>query len=223
MKNVVVKDTHLTFGGVAYFRGHAEEVQIGSLGEIRKSGARMNYLEVKDRLVVPGDVIIEATTVNIDFNKISNTDIGIGAKAILKGIPVELKLDTDFNRLRSGELKLVKFSVSSNHLKKTLNNSPDFLRDLNDWGKNARIAHQVFVIIDAELADAFNRGIGFKLAAGVKGIEAKLEAGVSTSGITKVTISKDTCFAYLLLSIKWDKKDPGLRIADLNDDQWGLG
>ena len=53
MSNVVVKETHLTFGGVAYYRAHAEEVEIGSIGEKRKPLFKSNYLEVKDRVLVP--------------------------------------------------------------------------------------------------------------------------------------------------------------------------
>ena len=48
MPNVVVKENHLTFGGVAYFRGHAEDVEIGSIGEKRTPLTKQNYLEVKD-------------------------------------------------------------------------------------------------------------------------------------------------------------------------------
>jgi len=33
MATAVVKDNHLKFNGVTYFRGHAEEVKIGSYGE----------------------------------------------------------------------------------------------------------------------------------------------------------------------------------------------
>ena len=53
MANVAVKENHLTFGGVSYFRGHAEEVEIGSIGEKRTPLTKQNYLEVKDRIPVP--------------------------------------------------------------------------------------------------------------------------------------------------------------------------
>ncbi len=223
MKNVVVKDTHLTFGGVAYFRGHAEEVQIGSVGELRKPGSKINYLEVKDRLIVPGEVIAEVTEADIDFENSSKTAFGVKVKALIKGIPADLTGDATFEKLKSGTLKLMKFSVLNNELRKILNNSPDILKDLNYWGKDARLAHQVFVIIQAELADQFLKSWSGKVSLGVKGMEAEVGVEGSSTGKTKVVISKDTCFAYLLLKINWDKKSTDLRIADMDDDQWGAG
>ena len=47
-----IKDSHLTFGGVAYFRAHAEDVELGSIGERRSLVTKENYLEVKDRIPV---------------------------------------------------------------------------------------------------------------------------------------------------------------------------
>jgi len=222
MKNVVVKENHLTFGGVAYFRAHAEEVEIGSIGEIRKPLAKQNYLEVKDRIPVPVEDVIEATVVDIDFDHTSKTDLSLGATALIDGVPVKFSGETAFEKLRSGDLKLVKFSILSNEIRKAANKSPEKLQDLHRWGKDARIAHQVFIVMEASLANQFSKNYGVKISAGVKGLEAAVGVGGSSSGTTTVNISKDTCFAYLLLKIKWDEKQGELKILDLNDDQWGL-
>ena len=37
MPNVAVHENHLKFGGVAYFRGNASAVEIGSIGEKRNA------------------------------------------------------------------------------------------------------------------------------------------------------------------------------------------
>lgn len=223
MKNVVVKENHLTFGGVSYFRAHAEEVEIGSIGEVRKPMAGQNYLEVKDRIPVPKEHIIEVTVVEIDFKSTSKTDLGLGATALVDGVPVKLSGDLAFDKLRSGELKLVKFSIPGNVMKRVANDSPEKLRDLRSWGKNARIAHQVFIVMDASLANGFDNSFGVEVSAGVDGLEGKLGVGGTYSGTTKVKISKDTCFAYLMLKITWEKGQREPNISDLNDDQWGPG
>jgi hypothetical protein len=220
MKNVVVKENHLTFGGVAYFRAHAEEVEIGSIGEKRKPLFKQNYLEVKDRLLVPEENIVIATEAEIDFINTSKKSFKLKAAAIIEGVPVKLGGDAVFDRLRSGELKLVKFSIANNDLKKLANNSSQQLESIIHWGKKARLAHQIFVVIEAELANAFSRNINVGLAAGVTGLEARLDAGFGASGATTVTLSKGTCFAYLLLKPEWN--DSGNGIIDLDDDQWGM-
>ena len=80
----------------------------------------------------------------------------------------------------------------------------------------------MFIVIDATLANQFSRNFGVKISAGIKGLEAKVGVGGSASGTTTVQISKDTCFAYLMLKIEWDKKQNEPKIVDLDDDQWGL-
>ena len=225
MANVVVKENHLTFGGVTYFRGHAEEIEIGSIGEKRTPLLKQNYLEVKDRIQIPKVNVVKATVVNIDFTKTSKSAFNVMVSAIIKGVPAKLDGDASFEKMRSGELKLVKFSVLNNDMMKEANNLPEKLQTLIEWGKDARIVHQVFVVIEASLANEFEKNVNVELSAGIKGLEAKVGGGGSGSGSTTVRISKGTCFAYLMLKMDWDakKKKKKTRIVDLDDDQWRAG
>ena len=128
MTNVVVKENHLTFGGIAYFRAHAEEVEIGSIGEKRKPLTKQNYLEVKDRVLVPKKNIVKATVAEIDFIKTSKKAFNVKARAIVNGVPAKLSGSAVFDKLRSGDLKLVKFSISNNDMKRTLVDEDQFLK-----------------------------------------------------------------------------------------------
>jgi hypothetical protein len=69
MANVVVAENHLTFGGIAYFRGGAENAEIGSSGEKRQPITKQNYLEVKDRIPIAKISMTRATVADIDFTK----------------------------------------------------------------------------------------------------------------------------------------------------------
>lgn len=224
MANVVVKENHLTFGGVAYFRGNAEEVEIGSIGEKRTPITKQNYLEVKDRIPVAKIEVAKSTVVEIDFTQTSRSSFDAAVTAIVKGVPVKFSGDAAFDKMKSGELKLVKFSVTNNAMKEAANNSPQKLQDLIEWGNDARIAHQVFIVMEASLANQFANNVTVDLAAGAKGLEAKVGGSVSTSGTTTVQISAGTCFAYLLAKIDWDavQKKNQTRIVDLDDDQWSF-
>lgn len=224
MANVMVNENHLTFGGVGYFRGNAEEVEIGSVGEKRTPLTKQNYLEVKDRIPVPKIDVATATVVDIDFTKTSKSAFNTAVSAIVKGVPVKFSGDATFDKMKSGELKLVKFSVSNNDMKEAANNSPQRLQDLIEWGDDARIAHQVFIVMEASLANQFNNNITVDLSGEVKGLEAKVGGSGSASGGTAVQISKGTCFAYLLVKIDWDAKQKKnkTKIVDLDDDQWSF-
>jgi hypothetical protein len=224
MSNVVVKENHLTFGGVAYYRAHAEEVEIGSIGEKRKPLFKDNYLEVKDRVLVPEKNIIKATVAEIDFTKTTKSAFKLKAKAVIDGVPANLDGDAVFNKLRSGDLKLVKFSISNNDMKDAINQSPEAIESLKFWDRRARVALQVFIVIEAKLAEAFNKDINIGLSAGVSGLKAEVGANFASNGTTSLTLSKDTCFAYLIAKVRWDakKKSERQKIVDLDDDQWGL-
>jgi hypothetical protein len=112
----------------------------------------------------------------------------------------------------------------NNDMMKAANNSPQKLQSLIEWGNDARIAHQVFIVMEASLANQFANNVTVDLAVGAKGLEAKVGGSVSSSGTTTVQIAKGTCFAYLLAKIDWDAKEKTnqTKIVDLDDDQWSF-
>jgi hypothetical protein len=199
-------------------------VEIGSIGEKRTPVTKQNYLEVKDRIPAAKIHATKSTVVEIDFTQTSKSAFSAVVTAIIEGVPVKLSGDATFDRLRSGELKLVKFSVANNDMKEAANDSPQKLQDLIEWGDDARIAHQVFIVMEAALANKFQNNATVELAAGAKGLEAKVGGSGSASGSTTIQISAGTCFAYLLAKIEWDAKQKKnqTRIVDLDDDQWSF-
>lgn len=220
MPNVVVKENHLTFGGVAYFRGHAEEIELGSYGEIRKPFKSADYLEVQDKIVLDETKIKSPVITEIDFEKTSKTDLKLGVTALIEGVPVKLDGSASFQKMRSGELKLVKFSIDNKDMRDIVNKLPETLDFMKNLGKDARIAHQVFIVMEAKLANSFVRGVDVKLSAGVDGIEADLGVAWSADGKTKVVLSKNSCFAYLVAKIQWNKDKTSINL--LRNDQWGV-
>lgn len=229
MVNTIVKDSHLTFNGVAFFRGHSEEMLIGSIGEKRTPLSKQNYLEVKDRVPVDKIKIMKSTVVEIDTTKLKKTDVSTKISAIvpISGVPVPITLGVDaaFEKLKSAELKLVKFSVLANHMVRAVNDSPQKRRFLIDWGDDARIVHEAFFAMDAKTATKFDNNVDVNIAAGVdKVIKATVGIGGSGSGETTVEISEGTCFAYLLGRFVWDAKQKKniTKALDMNDDQWSF-
>lgn len=223
MANVAIKENCLVFGGVSYFRAHAEEVEIGSMGEKRTPITKPNYLEVKDRIAFPKKCVAESTIVGIDFAKSSKTALNAAVSTVAKGDPVKIDAEGAYNKLKKGELKLVKLSISNNDMKKAANSSPEKIQDLIRWGSRARIAHQAFFVMENKLAERFTKKGKANLSISAKGLVAKAGIGGSSSSSMSITISKGTCFAYLLLKIKWDAKakKERTRIVDLDDDQYG--
>src|SRR5574343_760122 len=112
MPSVAVKENHLTYNGKKYFRGGAEDVMLGALGEKRTPRCGQNYREVKDQILVPAAAKVEVTEVSIDFTATSKTDFKTDVS--VEGIPGKLSGGVVFEKLRSGELVLLKLSVLPN-------------------------------------------------------------------------------------------------------------
>ncbi len=229
MTSVVLGEAHLKYGGVSYYRGHAEEVELLSIGEKRTPLTKQNYLEVKDRLPVGNIRGVKSTVVEIDTAKLSAGDFGAKISAIIPagGVPIPVKLSADeaSRKFKAAELKLVKISMEAADVVRAINDSPMKRNKLIDWGNDARVAHQLFLVIEAKTARAFDNNVSVEVSVGVKGVlELTVGGSKSAQGATTVTMEPGCCFAYLLAEIDWDakmKKNINKAI-DVDDDQWGL-
>jgi hypothetical protein len=197
MVKAVVRDSHLNFGGVTYFRGHAEEIELGDYGEKRTPLTKMNYLEAKGRIPVPKIAKAQSTVVEIDSSRTTKSVFNAAVQAIIKGVPVKLTGDAAFERLKDEDLKLVKFSMSVPDMKRAANDSPAAIENLINFGKDARIVHQVFVVVEAKSAMKFDNDVSVDLSVGKGPLQATVGGGSASSGETTVEISKGTAFAYL--------------------------
>lgn len=218
-KNVNVSESHFTYGGIAYFRGHAEEIQLGSIGEKQTPLTKMNYLEAQDH--IPAEKIgrAEVIKVDVDFTEIKQAGFDLNVSAAIQGVPVSASTALHGNKASESELSLLKFSIEAIDMLRVVNGLPAQLGHLKRWGGKARIAHQVFVVVEATLATMFAAAGRVDLMAGSGPLRAAVGGSRSTHSTSVVSISRGTCFAYLLAKIDW-KKD---RIHELHDDQWGLG
>lgn len=220
MATANVKDNHLNYDGKNYFRGGAEDVELGSYGEKRTPLTKMNYLEVKGKVPVPNMAKAVATVADIDQSKFSKNDIKADVQAIIDGVKVKLKPEVAFQKLTNNELKLVKLTVLPNDMKTALNKSAGALSDLKNYGRDARVAHQIFVVMDAKLATNFTNNVTVDLSASKGPMEVKLGVGHSSGNNTTVQISPGTTFAYLLADVDWD--DNKTKVVDMDDDQWSF-
>ncbi len=217
---VVVKDNHLNFAGVCYYRGHAEAIDLGSYGEKRTPVLKTNYLEPKGHISADKMVIAKASVFGIDSTQSKKGDFNGQINAIIKGVPVSLSGGDAYEKLVKEELKLLKLSVEVEDMKKAINGSPAALDNLGGYGPDARVAHQVFIVIDAKMSTAFTNNATVKLSAGAGPLKVTVGGTAGSTGSTTVTVSPGTCFAYLLAKIDWSKGKN--KVDDLDDDQWGM-
>jgi len=212
----VVHNSYLVFNGVHYFRGHAESVVIGSYGEKRTPLSQQNYLEVQSDLPAERLKVNAVTIVDIDFSRSREADIKLGLKSADTGVSGSAALGD----LKTGKLKLVKLEMRLGDLKTVVNGLPAVLGNLKSFRADARVAHQIFVVLEATLAQTFAASGDISFTRTGSSLKMSAAASASASGSSTVTLSSGTTFAYLLANPDWDRGRD--RIEKFTDDQHGV-
>ena len=223
-----VKNNHLHFQGKNYFRVGAATVTQGAYGEKKSPIFQGNYLEVQATLPAPklDGKVKQAAIVDIDWDKSSS--VGADLQGSVPSV-VNTGAKVKVSDLKSGKLKLVYLYILPNDIKTATNNSPKALDNLRSYGADARIAHEIFVVMEAETARQITTsgslsvglapGGGLLLTGGLLPVQGKLVGGGATTSRVQVTLSPGTTYAYLLVKLKWTAGKKS--IEKCTDDQWG--
>lgn len=224
MATARVKNTHLHFEGVNYFRGKSTNVQLGSYGEKKTPIAKANYLEIQDSIPPKNISKAKARIIEIDSESKSSLNFGAVVTAIIKGVPVRLTGEVASEKIKKAELKLILLSVTMEGMKRAVNDSPKHLNNLKNYGKDARIAVEIFVLTDdAKLSSESSTSFSVDISGSKENIELSLQGSGNSNRKTNVVLPGGSCFAYLLAKINWKmkrlKKD---NVKKLTGDQWGM-
>jgi hypothetical protein len=221
MADAIVKDSHLRFLGIKYFRGGSASVSVADFGEIKRPVFGVNFLDVQGRVPVPKLKIQKATEVAIDFSETTEKEFlaNINVPLVFKG-----SAQTAYQDTKSGKLKLVMFEIDNGDLQDAINASPNCLKALIDLGDDARICDTVFSVMKAELASSFTSSTTFDVSATVEGVKVTANARSGASGSASIVFEKGMTFGYGLVKIQWDAnlKKNRTKIEKLSVDQWGL-
>ncbi len=221
--NTKLTKASLTYGTIRYFRGKSENVQLGSYGQKKTPVAQPAYLAVQSK--VKGEYLTKsnvkiAPPITVDWAKESKTDVEADVRYLKVGGG---KATFTHQAAKNAKLKLVKFYLDEGPLKKLLNNEADGARKfLADEGADARIVSEVWVVMEAELADQVSNAGTVSGNGSANGFDVEVKAGTQTTTTTKLTISPDTTFAYLLHRVKKWNDSSKSKIEDLEDDMAGL-
>ena len=224
MAKAVIKANRLNYNNKKYFRTGSEDIVIGSYGEKRTPIFGGNYLETQDIINSPKLKVKQAVIADIDFEQSREGDVEESLAGTFKGVDVELSAGQVWQKLRSGEVKLVKLIVELNDMEDAINADAGALDDLRDYGNKARVAYQVFVVMSATMAETFSRSQRFGVAVSRGQVKVTAKGTTGQSGDTTVTLSKGSTFAYMLASLDWNArtKKKKTRVVDLDDDQWSV-
>ena len=217
--DIVIKDNHLQFDGIKFFRGNANNVQLGSAGEKKTPSTQENYLMVEENIPVKKMDVNKVTVLALNGARLSGADVD--ASLDIDGVGT-LSAEAVATRLKEQTLKLVKIDVLPREIVGAANDSPRVLDALIRSGRGGRIAHQVITVMEAATAETVRRGVSFSLEPTDGGPSLKVRLG--STDVTNVRINSGATFAYLLLKPKWDanQQKNWKKIEDWEDDQWSL-
>lgn len=223
MSLAVIKDNHIKFMGTNYFVANAQTVSIGSYGEKATPVFGQNKLEVAARIPAPkldGKIKI-AGPFDIDVSQSSKSDFIKAGGASIKVIGFNGSQNDIYEELTRKRLKLVQLYVLEEDTKAAANDSPKALNNLERYGNDARIAHQLFVVMEASFATSFTSGTMSEVSADALGIiTITTSGGATVKGKDKVTLAPGTDLAYLLLKLDWNKGKT--QLEDVDVDEWSV-
>jgi hypothetical protein len=223
MGKVAIKSNHMTFNGTKYFTANAQFVTISSYGEKATPLFGANKLEVKDHLPAPklDGKVITIPPVELDTANSTKADFTASFSAGFKAIGFAGTAGATYDSLATNHLKLVQLWVQENDMKAAINSSPMHRNNLVADGNDARIAHVVFVVMEASFASSFTSGTNFDVTADAAGIiSINATGGAVVAGKSKVTLSAGTVYAYLLLKLDWNNDKTS--VTDTDVDEWSL-
>jgi hypothetical protein len=218
--DVKIKDSYFKYGGVKYFRGKSENVQLGSYGEKKTPAGKPNYLAIEKNIKtqhLDSAKVKVAGPFNIDWSKQSKKHVeATGGLKFFKNSGGTAALT--HKKAKQAKLKLMKFFIHEGAMKTTLNKQADGARSyLKKEGKDGRVVTEVWVVMEAKLANSISNAGSVSASSGNNGIKIKARGETTET----ITLAPGTTFAYLMHKVKkWNKGKK--KITDMEDDQKGL-
>lgn len=218
-----VTDNYFEFGVNKYFRGNAHLVEIGTYGEKKDPIGAKAYIDPQSK--VQGQNLVDRVSkgqpVGVDWSQTTQADLEVNGPIKVFGLNVNAAATFSYEKTRNANLKVYNLSVAEGPLKTVLNTDADGARRyLAGEGSDGRIASEVWVVMEAELAEHFDTSGSLTVAANGSGLSVTAKGG--KQGTQTITLSAGTTFAYKLHKVKdWNKGKT--QIEDLEADYKGMG
>jgi hypothetical protein len=216
------------YGGMKFFRGEAYRVRIGTYGEKKDPLGPKAYLDVESHVKLSYlKNIGKMGPVEVDWARQSKADVATDGDVKYLAVTGKVAGSFNYENAKSAKLKLMSFYIEEGTLKQILNGPADGARSfLAKEGGDGRIVSQIFVAMEAQLAETFSTAGSLSSEAEGDVLAVTAKGGVSASGgahgSSTIILAPNTTFAYKLMKVKdWDHGKN--KIEDLEADYKGGG
>ena len=219
---VKITEDYFEYGSLKYFRGNAHLMEIGTYGEKKDPIGPKAYVDPESKVQRRHLVnrVVKGKPVAVDWAQTTKAAVEVNGPVSVFGLKVDAAVSFTYEKLKAANLRLYNLSVSEDPLKKMLNGDADGARDfLASEGNDGRIVSEVWVVMEAELAEQFDTSGA--VAVSVKGVDLNVTAKGGTHGTQTITLSKGSVFAYKPHKVKeWNKGKT--QIENMEADYHGM-
>jgi hypothetical protein len=218
-----ITTNYFEFGVHKYFRGNAHLVELGTYGEKKDPIGAKAYIDPQNK--VKREYLVNRVSrgqpVGINWSQTTAATLEVNGPIKVFGLNLSVAASYDYKKVASANLKLYNLSIAEGPLKAMLNNDAGGARKyLAEEGKDGRIVSEVWVVMEAELAEHFDTSSS--LVVTEQNVDLRVTAKGGKHGTQTITLSSGTTFAYKLHKVKdWNKDKT--RIEDMEADYKGMG
>jgi hypothetical protein len=217
-----ITNNYFEFGVHKYFRGNAHLVEIGTYGEKKDPFGPKAYLDPQSK-VQRGYLVNRVSKGNpvaVDWGQTTKADLEVNGPIKVFGLDMSASTSFSYEKAKSADLKLFNLSILEGPLQSMLNGDADGARNyLADEGSDGRIVSEVWVVMEAELANHFDTSASISVSA--KDVDLDVTAKGGAQGEQTITLSAGTTFAYKLHKVK-DWNNGKTRIENMEADYKGM-
>jgi len=217
-----ITDDYFEFGVNKYFRGNAHLVEMATYGQKKDPIGPKAYIDPQNKVDRQklANRVTKGQPVGIDWSETKQTDLEVNGPIKVFGVNLSAAASYSYEKVRSADLQVYNLSISEGPLKTMLNTDADSARKyLADEGNDGRIVSEVWVVMDAVLAEHFDTSSSLSVAA--SGADLNVTAKGGKQGSQTITLAAGTTFAYKLHKVKdWNKGKT--QIEDMEADYKGM-
>lgn len=213
-------------GGFSYFVAGAHACQIGGAGEKRSPVGKPKFVDIHAQVDANRIGTLRQRVLDVAMTVAQSNGFGSVVPLMISGVPAAISVDDAARQITSSDLKLIHLMADEGPLKKATNDSPRILDDLIDWGPDARLIQEIFVVAHYDVAQKFMTSDTFMVGVGTGGMMvANIGGNGGRAGTIQLELSPGSVMAYLPAKPRWDAKlkKNRSRIEELLVDQKGTG
>lgn len=195
---------HFEYLNHKYFRGNAHLVEICTYGEKKDPIGDEAYIDPQN--IVKREYLVgrvtKGMTASVNWSQTSQADVEVNGTVKVFGVGINAATSYSYSKVKSANVKLFNLYINEGPLQTMLNTDASGARKyMADEGSDARIVSEVWVVMEATLAEHFETSGSIAISVPMAG-GLNVTAKGGTQGTQTITLSAGSVFAFKMHKVK---------------------